>query len=200
MIASNYNPNYVEKYYDEEPTRESHVFLNVTCHYSPFSPLPRVRTDMEDRIRIIEYHPRYALETTRMWRDSKEKALGVKERFSFESQYDFLVNTLVKENSVFLALDTANDKVVGFLALRPGKVGQLYIHVDYQGQGIGSRLLNLTKQMSPEGLRLFTFEANKPAQVFYEKHGFRIIGRGFAEQEQLPDIEYEWPGKGEPET
>ena len=41
-------------------------------------------------------------------------------------------------------------------------------------------------------LRLFTFKSNSKAQRFYERHGFKIIGRGFEELWQLEDIEYQW--------
>jgi ribosomal protein S18 acetylase RimI-like enzyme len=40
--------------------------------------------------------------------------------------------------------------------------------------------------------RLFTFEANKNAQRFYERHGFKVVARGFEKEWQLADIEYEW--------
>ena len=53
-------------------------------------------------------------------------------------------------------------------------------------------LLNIAKENSMGRLRLFTFERNKNAQRFYEKHGFQIIARGFEQSWQLADIEYEW--------
>ncbi len=39
---------------------------------------------------------------------------------------------------------------------------------------------------------MYTFEVNKIAQGFYEKNGFKIIGRGYENEEKLPDIQYEW--------
>lgn len=143
-------------------------------------------------IHIIRYEKMYASETTEMWRRSKEQALGVKEQHSFENHLNYLQERLVQENQVFLALDTLLNKVVGLLAVNGEWINQLYIHIGYQQQGIGTRLLNLAKEISPDRLKLFTFEVNTNAQKFYEKHGFRIIGRGIAAEEQLPDIEYEW--------
>ena len=55
-------------------------------------------------------------------------------------------------------------------------------------------MLALAKELSPSGLRLFTFETNSPARRFYEKHGFIETGRGFPNEEMLPDIRYEWKG------
>ena len=58
--------------------------------------------------------------------------------------------------------------------------------------GIGSRLLQMAKELSPENLQLFTFVINKGAQAFYEKHGFTIVDRGYENEENLPDLKYEW--------
>ncbi|MGD7018473.1 GNAT family N-acetyltransferase, partial [Bacillus altitudinis] len=62
----------------------------------------------------------------------------------------------------------------------------------YQGMGIGTALLSRAKEQSSGRLTLYTFEINKNAQRFYEKHGFNIIGRGYENEEYLPDILYEW--------
>ena len=143
-------------------------------------------------IELVEYEGRYAEAAVRMWRDSKERAIGVKERYSFEDHLEFLTEILVKDNAVYLALIQNNDKVVGLMATDNEFVNQLYIHNDYQRIGIGSRLLALAKANSCGNLRLFTFEVNRGAQAFYEKHGFRIIEHGSDNEEGLPDILYEW--------
>jgi ribosomal protein S18 acetylase RimI-like enzyme len=143
-------------------------------------------------IEIIAYDDRYARDTVRMWRDSKEKALRQKDVHDFEEHLAFLRSVLVKENKVFLAIDKEFERVVGILAINGNWLNQLYIHINYQKIGIGSRLLNLAKELSPGKLELYTFEVNKNAQAFYEKHGFRITGRGFENEENLPDIKYEW--------
>lgn len=144
------------------------------------------------KIDIISYDEKYAEETVRMWRDSKEKALGHKDIHDFADHLNFLKTVLIKENQVFLAIDKDADKSVGIMAIDGDHLNQLYIHTDYQGKGIGTRLLNVAKNLSNGILRLYTFEVNKKAQKFYEKHGFEIIGRGFENEENLPDILYEW--------
>ncbi|KWX71173.1 GNAT family N-acetyltransferase [Paenibacillus jilunlii] len=143
-------------------------------------------------ITIIEYDPSYALQTVKMWRESKEQAIEQKAMHSFEDHVFFLNNILLKSNKVNLAIETSGEQVVGILACNENWVNQLYVHTQYQGRGIGNRLLNLAKQQSEGRLFLYTFEVNKKAQKFYERNGFRIVGRGNDNEEQLEDIKYEW--------
>jgi ribosomal protein S18 acetylase RimI-like enzyme len=141
-------------------------------------------------VKIIPYQSAYSLETVKMWRDSKEKAIGQKEIHSFEDHVHFLNHILPERFQIELAL--SEEKVVGMIAYNEAEISQLYIHADYQGLGIGASLLNKAKEQSNGRLALYTFEINKNAQRFYEKHGFTIIGRGYENEENLPDILYEW--------
>lgn len=141
---------------------------------------------------IIEYDPSYSSQAVRMWRESKEQAIGQKEIHSFEDHVFFLNNILIQDNKVYLAIDTSEEQVVGILACNENWVNQLYIHTQFQGRGIGKKLLDLAKQRSEGRLFLYTFEVNKKAQQFYERNGFRIIDRGNDNEEKLDDIKYEW--------
>ncbi|WP_105617831.1 GNAT family N-acetyltransferase [Vallitalea okinawensis] len=143
-------------------------------------------------IKIIEYEPIYAVATVSMWRESKERAIGQKEIHSFEDHIYFLNNILRKDYKVMIAIDLNFNRVVGILASNEREISQLYIHVSYQGKGIGKRLLEIAKNNSKGKLTLFTFQVNSKAQNFYEKNGFKIIGRGKDNEENLEDIEYEW--------
>ncbi|MGG4168912.1 GNAT family N-acetyltransferase [Rossellomorea vietnamensis] len=142
------------------------------------------------RADIIPFDPQYAAETVAMWRESKERAIGQKEKHSVESHLYFLTDILPGEFQVDLAL--INGKVVGMAAYNDTEISQLYIHAEYQGLGIGQMLLDKAKAMSIGRLTLYTFEVNENAQRFYEKNGFVVIGRGHENEENLPDIQYEW--------
>ncbi|MFJ7730745.1 GNAT family N-acetyltransferase [Lysinibacillus sp. NPDC097231] len=144
----------------------------------------------QHQIIITPYHPKYAEQTVSMWRDSKEQAIGQKEIHSFENHVYFLNNLLTEQFQIDVAL--MDEKVVGVIAYNKREINQLYIHIDYQGKGIGQILLDKAKAQSSGRLTLYTFEVNKKAQRFYEKHGFNIIGRGHENEENLPDIQYEW--------
>jgi ribosomal protein S18 acetylase RimI-like enzyme len=145
------------------------------------------------KIMITKYDPKFAEQTVQMWRKSKEKTIGRKEIHSFENHVNFLNSTLVKQFQIDIAL--MDFKVVGMIVYNDTEINQLYIHIDYQGIGLGKTLLDIAKHNSTGRLTLYTFEVNKIAQRFYEKHGFKIIGKGHENDENLPDILYEWKSK-----
>ena len=142
------------------------------------------------KVRIIPYNVEYAEQTVKMWRDSKEQAIGQKEIHDFENHIYFLNHILPEQFQIDLAV--MDKKVVGMVAYNDRVINQLYIHLDYQGIGIGRTLLDKVKAQSSGKLTLYTFEINEKAQRFYEKHGFEIISRGHENEENLPDIQYEW--------
>ncbi|WP_139377746.1 GNAT family N-acetyltransferase [Solibacillus isronensis] len=139
---------------------------------------------------ITQYHPKYAEQTVEMWRESKERAIGQKEMHTFDSHIYFLNNILLEHYQIDVVL--IDDKVVGMIAYNEREISQLYIHTDYQGFGIGQTLLDKAKEQSSGKLILYTFEVNENARRFYEKNGFNIKSRGHENEENLPDILYEW--------
>lgn len=144
----------------------------------------------QQQFEIIKYNPSYAEQTVAMWRESKERAIGQKEIHTIENHIYFLNNVLPEQYQVELAL--IDNHVVGMIAYNEKEINQLYIHNNYQTLGIGQTLLDKAKKQSIGRLTLHTFEVNKNAQRFYEKNGFKIIARGHENEENLPDIQYEW--------
>jgi len=142
--------------------------------------------------RVVAYRPEFGEELVRMWRASFERALATVDPNPIAKQLAYLEEQVVPANDVLVVRDAATLAIVAFLAARRDFVAQLYVHVDHQGKGIGSRLLQHAKEQSGGRLRLFTLDANRGAQRFYEARGFVIIGRGFDETGQNPDVEYEW--------
>ena len=53
---------------------------------------------------------------------------------------------------------------VAMLLVVDRAVDQLYVDPLFAGQGIGSRLLDVAKELRPDGLELWTFQANEGAQ------------------------------------
>ncbi|MEO8346716.1 MAG: GNAT family N-acetyltransferase [Betaproteobacteria bacterium] len=88
---------------------------------------------------------------------------------------------------------TRSSELLGMLALQAPWIRHFAIFPENQRQGIGAVLLARALEMSPEELRLFTFQRNTPARAFYEKHGFTIVALGISPApESEPDLEYRW--------
>lgn len=138
------------------------------------------------------FTPDRAEELVRTWRAAFERAVGIRDPHPLEDQLAYLDREVLPRHEVLLVLDGARGPLVAFLAFSKDEIGHLYVHVDHQRKGIGSALLDHAKQCSDGRLRLFTFQSNLAARRFYERHGFRVIARGFEPQWQLPDLQYEW--------
>ena len=123
---------------------------------------------------------------------------------SFRATYDFALahtdaevrtwvrDVLVAGGHTWVA--TEADRIVGMMVVRPDDLDQLYVAPDRLGGGIGRRLLERAKALSPAGLTLYTFQVNERARRFYERNGFveAGLGDGSANEEGQPDVRYVW--------
>ncbi|MGW1556089.1 GNAT family N-acetyltransferase [Streptomyces sp. NPDC002144] len=84
--------------------------------------------------------------------------------------------------------------IVGVMVLADDELSQLYLAPDWRGRGLGDRFVSLAKERSPLGLTLWTFQVNRPAHRFYERHGFVAVEYtdGGANEEREPDVRYLW--------
>jgi putative acetyltransferase len=92
------------------------------------------------------------------------------------------------------------DRIIGFSAVREDWLDHLYVHPDWQGQGVGGQLLGHAQDGHPDGLYLWVFEENTRAVAFYQRAGFIELLRtdGRDNEECRPDIKMRWPGTGMP--
>ena len=125
---------------------------------------------------------------------------------SFKATYDFpaahtddevrgwIRSKLAVSGEAFVAIDPETDRVVALMSLEKDDLDQLYVHPDWLGRGIGSRMVELAKQRRPRGFGLYTFQVNERARRFYEGRGFVAtwFGNGSANEERQPDVRYEW--------
>jgi GNAT superfamily N-acetyltransferase len=89
----------------------------------------------------------------------------------------------------------ADGGLVALLVLDNGWLAQLCVDPEWTGRGLGSRLVNLAKELRPDGLDLWTFQSNTGARRFYEQHGFAPSETtDGANEEGAPDVHYHWPG------
>ncbi|MEP6946622.1 MAG: GNAT family N-acetyltransferase [Acidobacteriota bacterium] len=105
---------------------------------------------------------------------------------------DQIAAELAEPNSIFLIAET-NGKAAGYAkinigttedgisAKRPIELSRLYSHQEYIGKGVGQNLmdacLDLAKTRDHDVMWLGVWEHNPRAQRFYEKNGFRPVGR-----------------------
>ena len=92
-----------------------------------------------------------------------------------------------------LWVGTLNEKVVAFLAMNGSCVDRLYVDPEEWRTGWGTEFINLAKQLSPEGLELYTHQENHAARALYERNGFIVVKFGVSPPpESAPDVEYHW--------
>jgi ribosomal protein S18 acetylase RimI-like enzyme len=149
---------------------------------------------MSEKFLIRPYRSEDFDAVTILWRISREKSLPefqrTKGHFFYEDQ-DYFRDHILRENTVFVV--ESNGKPVAFMAMKDDFIDHLYVHPHYQQRGMGTALLDLARQRSPEHVWLYTLQINTNARAFYEKHGFTPEKFGLSPPpENEPDVEYHW--------
>lgn len=147
----------------------------------PFSLRPYQPTDCEPLIQL--------------WHESKKRAfpyVPFQQTLTLAQDRAFFERRVLSRHAIWVAHNDA--ELAGFFALYEDFINQLFVAIPFWRQGVGTILLNQAKQLSPDGLRLYTFQKNWPARHFYEQHGFRAVKFGLSPApESEPDVEYRWP-------
>lgn len=92
----------------------------------------------------------------------------------------FLIAEIEGETAGYakIILDTIEP---GITATRPIELSRLYSHQKFLGQGVGQTLLDAcfgrAREENRDVMWLGVWEYNPRAQRFYEKNGFRIVGK-----------------------
>lgn len=147
---------------------------------------------------VRPYAPEDFEDTVAVWRASKRAAfpyVEVQQRYTEEEDRAYFGGVLAVKNTIWVA--EVESAVAGFLAIKDDFIDQLFVRVDLQRRGVGTALLQRAMELSPNGLRLFTFQRNLPARRFYEEFNFRPQRFGVSPPpESEPDVEYRWNGNG----
>jgi GNAT superfamily N-acetyltransferase len=109
-----------------------------------------------------------------------------------EQHRRFISEIVPRDHEIWVAEEEG--RVVGLAAIGATTLGHLYVHPDAHGRGVGTALLEKTKELRPDGFTLWTFPLNESACRFYERHGLRAVEftDGSGNEEKLPDVRYEW--------
>ena len=155
---------------------------------------------MKEEITFVDFRKEYGLELVQLWRKSFAQAMDIEEDTREEVVNEHLAYLQTYDpKTIRVALEN-NNRIVGFMAKEENTIKDLFIDVEYQRRGLGSRFIHQAKK-EETFLTLNTFQLNKGAQKFYEFHNFVIARQGFAgvegnawakNKEQLADITYEW--------
>lgn len=150
----------------------------------------------------VPYRQEYGLAVVKLWRQAFQRAMGLPEQNALaelSGHLDFFISLDPANHHILMESDTST--IVAFMSLSPGSLDHLYVHVDWQGQGLGGQLLDRAKSLSGDGLELYTFARNTGAQHFYLSRGFKEVARGYASSgdnpwatspDELADIRYRW--------
>lgn len=110
----------------------------------------------------------------------------------------WITEKLIPSGNVTVAVH--DKRVVGMMVLAKGGknnwLDHLYLHPDFVGRGIGSHMLERAKAELGAPIQLYTFQENRGAIRFYERHGFVPIeyGDGSGNEEKCPDVLMRWSG------
>ncbi|NIK75255.1 putative acetyltransferase [Paenibacillus castaneae] len=88
----------------------------------------------------------------------------------------------LRHNITYVA--ETNDQIVGFSDMsEDGYIDRLYVHKDFQRQGIAKALLNtLESESRKRGLHEMSTDASITAKPFFERQGFVIIQKQIVER------------------
>ena len=132
---------------------------------------------------------------TRVFRESRFAARGLVPPSSHTLREDewFVSEVLLRQRETWVAV-AANNDVLAMMTLDGDWLDQLYVYSTLRSSGLGSKLVEVAKRERPNGLQLWTFRTNTPAQRFYEKHGFTPVEEtdGSRNEDRAPDIRYVW--------
>ena len=87
---------------------------------------------------------------------------------------------------------TATDRVAAFMVLYPEQrwLEQLFVHPQFQRQGLGRAMIALARVRCPQGLELDTPAENEAARRFYRRRGFTMRKAAFDQLTQQLILRY----------
>ncbi|VYT62994.1 N-acetyltransferase [Clostridium tertium] len=108
-----------------------------------------------------------------LWKASTIKAHSFIEKEYWENNYEVVKNIYIPMSETFVYDD--GEEIRGFISIINKEfIGALFIDIDYQGLGIGSKLIDYVDNKYNK-LELVVYKENESAVKFYKKKSFKII-------------------------
>lgn len=147
-----------------------------------------------DDLLLRPYEPRDFKTVTFLWYQAKKKSFpysAFQQRLTLPDDECYFRDTILEKCEVWVA--ERGGELLGFMAIEGSYIDQLFVDINHQHQGVGGALMEKAQALSPDYLRLHTFQRNEQARRFYENRGFKAVRFGVsAPPENEPDVEYRW--------
>lgn len=125
-------------------------------------------------------------EVMRIWLESTIKAHDFIEKEYWEKNFNVVKEVYIPMAETFVYYEDRNIK--GFISIINKEfIGALFVDVESQGLGIGSKLLDFVK-LRYKNISLAVYKMNEKAVKFYINNGFEIIKE--QENEDSGFVEY----------
>lgn len=111
-----------------------------------------------------------------IWKESTIKAHSFIPKKYWENNYDVVKNVYIPMAETYVYDE--EDKIKGFVSIiEGGFIGALFIDINFQGLGIGSKLIDFVCNKYKK-LTLAVYKENYNAVDFYKNKGFKIVSEG----------------------
>ncbi|HYF01846.1 MAG TPA: GNAT family N-acetyltransferase, partial [Patescibacteria group bacterium] len=98
---------------------------------------------------------------------------------------DLISYKYLKQANLLCIRDDENGRIQGFLGVHEDYVDMLFIHPDYFGKGVGTRLLKHALE-NLGATKVSVNEQNEKALHFYKKFGFKTMRRDERDGMDMP--------------
>ena len=133
---------------------------------------------------IREFQKNDLNDIMRIWESENIKTHTFIPKEYWESNYNFVKEVLPNAEIYVYVI---KEKIVGFVGVNNNYVEGIFVDTNYQGDGIGTFLLNKVKE-NRDNLILSVYKKNVNAINFYKKNGFMIVCEKI--DENTNEIEY----------
>lgn len=109
------------------------------------------------------------------------------------NNYRVVKETYIPSSKIFVYED--EEDIKGFISICDNDyIGALFVDINHQGKGIGTKLLEFAKKRH-KYLRLAVYAENERSLRFYQKSGFSIDYEQINRDSGVRELVMSWPGK-----
>ena len=120
-----------------------------------------------------------------IWLESTIKAHSFIEKEYWQSNYNTVKYVYIPIAETYVYEE--NDVIKGFISIIDKEfIGALFVDNDYQGLGVGSKLINFSLNKY-DTLSLAVYKENFKSVRFYKKMGFEILSEEINEDSKHPE-------------